>query len=364
MKTLNTYVAKNLLIVFTAAIVVMSFIMLAGQLIKMLDLLSSGVSFSSFATLFLFVLPETLSFSLPIAILVAVILVFSKMSAENEITALRAGGISIWQVIAPALVLSLLLSVSCLYFQLYLKPKCKFYLSNARQNLLLENPSAMLSPGSTVNLGSFNITIGSRDGDKIAKVSIVRPVSETRLETIYGRTGHIEVDDPNKIVNLHLQDVIGRIIEYKPEGKVEITPIKNNEIVYPIDIGRQLNNDRLLKRSKYLDFNGLVGRIQVMSEAGDKKEVNELLFQLNQGIVLALSPLAFVIVAMPFGFRSARSETSIGLVLSLAVIIVYFSIILLMKNFDKYSYAHILIWAPNIIFICYGIFSFKKITRT
>ncbi|MCM8527701.1 MAG: LptF/LptG family permease, partial [Lentisphaeraceae bacterium] len=84
MKTLNTYVAKNLLIVFTAAIVVMSFIMLAGQLIKMLDLLSSGVSFSSFATLFLFVLPETLSFSLPIAILVAVILVFSKMSAENE----------------------------------------------------------------------------------------------------------------------------------------------------------------------------------------------------------------------------------------------------------------------------------------
>lgn len=364
MKTLNTYIAKNLLIVFTAAIVVMSFIMLAGQLIKMLDLLTSGVSFSSFATLFLFVLPETLSFSLPIAILVAVILVFSKMSAENEITALRAGGISIWQVIAPALILSLILSVSCLYFQLYLKPKCKFYLSNAKQNLLLDNPSAMLSPGSTVKLGDFNVTIGARDGDKIAKVSIIRPVSDSRLETIYGRTGVIEVDEQSKIVNLNLNNVLVRSIEYGPEGKVEINSATNDELVYPIDIGRQLNNKRLLKKAKYLDFNGLVGRIQVMSEAGEKKEVNELLFQLNQGIVLALSPLAFVIVAMPFGFRSARSETSIGLVLSLGVIIVYFSIVLLMKNFDKYSFSHILIWAPNILFICYGIFSFRKITKT
>ena len=364
MKTLNSYVTKNLLVVFTASIVVMSFIMLAGQLIKMLDLLSSGVSFSSFAKLFIFVLPETLSFSLPIAILVAVILVFSKMSAENEITALRAGGISIWQIIAPALILSLMLSAACVYFQLYLKPTCKFYLSNAKQNLLLDNPSAMLSPGNTVKVGDFNVTIGEREGNEIAKVSIVRPVSDTRLETIYGRTGNIQVDDANKIVNLHLDDVIGRIIEYKPEGKVDITPIKNNSIIYPIDIGRQLNNKRLLKRSKYLDFNGLVGRIQVMSEAGDKKEVNELLFQLNQSIALALSPLAFVIVAMPFGFRSSRSETSIGLVLSLGVIVVYFSIVLLMKNFDKYSFANILIWAPNVLFVIYGIFSFRKITRT
>ena len=364
MKTLNIYVTKNLLIVFTASIVVMSFIVLAGQLIKMLDLLSSGVSFSSFAKLFLFVLPETLSFSIPVAVLVAVILVFSKMSAENEISALRAGGVSVWQITAPALILSITLSVFCLYFQLYLKPKCKYYLSNAKQNLLLENPSAILSPGATVNIGDFNVTIGERDGDKIAKVSIVRPVSDERLETIYGRDGNIEVDDANKKINLHLNDVIGRIVEYKLDGDVDITPIKNSAIVYPIDIGRELNEDRLFKRSKYLDFNGLIGRIRVMQERKEEKEVNELLFQLNQGIVLALSPLAFVVVAMPFGFRSARSETSIGLVISLGVIIVYFTTVLLMKNFDKYSYAHILIWLPNLLFMSYGIYALKKITKT
>ena len=74
MKTLNWYVTKNLLIVFFSALIVMSFLMMAGQLIKMLDLLSSGISLTSFLKIFIFVLPETLAFSMPIALLVAVIL--------------------------------------------------------------------------------------------------------------------------------------------------------------------------------------------------------------------------------------------------------------------------------------------------
>ncbi len=364
MKTLNLYVIKNLLIVFTASIVVMSFIMLAGQLLKMLDLLSSGVSFYSFAKLFVLVLPETLSFSIPVAILVAVILVFSKMSAENEVTALKAGGVSLWQITAPALVLSIILSAFCFYFQLYLKPKTKYYLSNAKQNLLLDNPASILSPGATVSIGDFNLTIGERTGDKIAKVSIVRPVGNDRLETIYGREGRIEVDNETKQIKLHLTDVLARIIEYRPNGEIVINPVNSSGIVKPIDIGREFNEERLVKKAKFLDYNGLIGRIQMVKEInGSQKEINQLLFQLNQSMALALSPLAFVIVAISFGFRSVRSETSIGLVMSLIIIVVYFSIILLMKNFDKYSNAYFFIWLPNLFFIGYGIFSMRKITK-
>ena len=285
------------------------------------------------------------------------------MSAENEISALRAGGVSVWQITAPALILSITLSVFCLYFQLYLKPKCKYYLSNAKQNLLLENPSAILSPGATINIGDFNVTIGERNGDQISKVSIVSAENDDSLKSVYGRTGQIDVLE-NKIINLKLKDVIIRTIKYEGQDKVDINAIPAEGMECPIDLGKELNEDRLFKRSKYLDFNGLVGRIRVMQERKEEKDVNELLFQLNQGIVLALSPLAFVIVAMPFGFRSARSETSIGLVISLGVIMVYFTTVLLMKNFDKYSYAHILIWLPNILFMSYGIYALKKITKT
>ncbi|MCM8532184.1 MAG: LptF/LptG family permease [Lentisphaeraceae bacterium] len=364
MKILNNYVSKNILIVFAASIVVMTFIMMAGQLLKMLELLSSGISLGAFGKVFMFVLPEVMAFSIPIAMLIAVILVYSRMSAENEVTALRASGISLWQITAPGLILSFILSLSCLYLQLFVKPHCKFYLTNAKQNLALENPSAILRPGATVQLGDLSITIGDRDGEKISRVSIIIPESETKINSIYGKTGFIKVDESGKKINLHLTDVLVRGVEFSPEGTVETSPMTKKTGIYPIDIGQQINEKRLTKKKKFLDFNGTLGRIQVMSERGEDGEVNELLFRLNQNIVMALSPFAFLMVAMPFGFRSARSETSVGLVLSLLVVMVYFSVVMLMRNFDKYSFAHILVWLPNIAFVAYGLYAMKKITRT
>ena len=364
MKILNSYVSKNLLVVFGASIIVMSFIMMTGQLLKMLELLSSGISFAAFAKVFIFVMPEVLAFAIPIALLVAVILVYSRMSAENEITALRASGISLWQITAPGLILSFVLCGICLYLQLYTKPYCKFYLKNARLNVLLENPSSMLVAGKTQQFGNLSITVGEKEGEKISRVTIVINESENKINTIYGKTGRIEVDDSRKKINLHLNEVLVRGVAFKESGQIESTPIIKEYGVYPLDIGQQINQRRLVKKDKYLDFNGLVGRIQVMSETDRDEDVHELLFRLNQNIVMALSPFAFLMVAMPFGFSSARSETSIGLVVSLIVVIIYFSIVMLMKNFDKYYISHLLIWLPNLAFVIYGLKAMKKITKT
>jgi lipopolysaccharide export system permease protein len=252
----------------------------------------------------------------------------------------------------------------CLYFQMSLKPNCKYYLSNAKQNLLLENPSMIIVPGSTVKIGDISLTIGERNGSKLSKITIVQPDSKRQVTTFYGRDGELEIESEKNIYHLHLRDVKTRIVEYLDTGEVKVRTAHKASASFPLNVGKLINNKKLRKRAKYLDFNGLVGRVQVMGEQGEKKEVNELLFQLNQGIVLALSPFAFLMVAMPFGFRSARSETSIGLVISLLVVIVYFTIVLLMKNFEKYSYAHLLIWLPNILFVSYGIYALKKITKT
>ena len=125
-----------------------------------------------------------------------------------------------------------------------------------------------------------------------------------------------------------------------------------------------MNRKNLFKKRKYLDYNGLLGRIQVMSERGQDTEVNKLMFQLNKALVMALSPFAFLMIAMPFGFRSARSESSIGLLVSLVVTMVYFTFVLLMKSFDDKSGAHMLVWIPNLCYVIYGMWAMKRLTKT
>jgi len=69
-------------------------------------------------TSIIYILPWALAFAIPWAILVAVILVFGRLSADSEITAMRACGVSIIQVISPIIVIVFIMTAVCLYLQL------------------------------------------------------------------------------------------------------------------------------------------------------------------------------------------------------------------------------------------------------
>ena len=85
MKTLNWYVTRGFLTTFFMAIGILTFAMTGAQLIKILTILSS-VSFWTFCKYTLYILPWALTFTVPWAVMAAVMLVFGRLSADSEIT--------------------------------------------------------------------------------------------------------------------------------------------------------------------------------------------------------------------------------------------------------------------------------------
>src|SRR6266446_4239290 len=71
-------------------------------------------------------MPYVLSFSLPMAMLAAALLVFGRMSADNEITAIRASGVGLGRVASPVILLALLMTALCFYINTTLAPMCRF----------------------------------------------------------------------------------------------------------------------------------------------------------------------------------------------------------------------------------------------
>lgn len=115
MKTLNRYVLRGFLLAFSMAIVILTFGMTGANLVKVLDYVSQGISFWTFCKFTLYILPIVLTFTVPWAVMVAVMLVFGRMSADSEITAMRACGVSILQIVSPILIITVLLTALCLY---------------------------------------------------------------------------------------------------------------------------------------------------------------------------------------------------------------------------------------------------------
>ena len=95
MKIIERYVFKAFLSSFLLAFVVLSFVLTIGLLVQIIGYIMDGVPMSLVGEFCMVSLPETLQWSMPLALLVSSILVFSRLSADSEIAAMRALSLSL-----------------------------------------------------------------------------------------------------------------------------------------------------------------------------------------------------------------------------------------------------------------------------
>ena len=205
MKILNTYVTKDFISTGIMAVIVMTFGMMGVHLIKIFQALSKGIPASDAFTFLFYIIPTVLSLTIPFSVLVATMLVFGRMSANNEITAMRACGISILQIISPIIVLTFLLTCVCVYLQMEAGPcysgKAKGFLMEAG----IKQPMALLESGRTVQYENYNIYIDDKnDKNEITDVQVFILSKDLKQmeQDITAISGKIEVDQAAKIMKI------------------------------------------------------------------------------------------------------------------------------------------------------------------
>src|SRR4026209_3018323 len=109
MNLIDRYVIRQLILTATFAVAVLSVVLVLGRVLKELLylLVKSDVPLEFILSFVAYILPFSLTFTIPWGFLTAVLLVFGKMSAEHELIALRACGVSIPRICVSVLLLSL-----------------------------------------------------------------------------------------------------------------------------------------------------------------------------------------------------------------------------------------------------------------
>ena len=288
--------------------------------------------------------------------MVAVMLVFGRMSADSEITAMRACGISILQIVSPILIFTFLLTLLCLYLQVEVGPPFLGKSRDLMKTAAIDQPLALFEPGKQISIENTIIYIDDIDGDNNLKGIQIYTLSDNGTEVaqdISAARGKLLVDKEKQILTVQLFDCL--LIDkdadaYADWGSGGSLRLFGTSVYESYNYGLKANEMRVSIKPKYMKLTDLMGRIRLTKELN--QDTTELEVELNQRIAFALSPIAFLLLGLPLAIRTSRRETSVGLFLSVILAGVFFLSIILCESLSMFPhlYPQYLLWLPNIIF--------------
>ncbi len=210
MKIIDKYVLKEHLGPLLFALSALTSLLLLNYVAKQFGkLVGKGLEWSIIGEFFLLALPFTVAMTVPMAVLMSTLYAFSRMAAENEITAFKASGVSIGRLMKPAIWASILLSLSMIVFNDQLLPRSNHRLSQLQSDVLRKKPTFALKEQVTNRvtdrlwLRAGHITPGT---GQMREVIIYDFTDPEHSRTIHADSGTLAITADQRDLSLDLFD--------------------------------------------------------------------------------------------------------------------------------------------------------------
>jgi lipopolysaccharide export LptBFGC system permease protein LptF len=157
-------------------VALLSGVMVLGNVYKKLDELlgNTELPLSVILEFVALVIPFSLIFTIPWAFLTGILLVFGRLSADNELVSLRMTGMSMPRICAPVFVLALILSGVCLWVNVSLAPAAKDRMKRLFYEVAVQNPETLFQEGQVLErVPGYRIYTSARDDKTLTDLHII-----------------------------------------------------------------------------------------------------------------------------------------------------------------------------------------------
>lgn len=352
MKILRTYFLKEFNGPLILALCVLTFVMLLGNLIKIADLvINKGVDIYSVSKLFLLLIPYLLTYTLPIAVLTAVLMSLGRLSSDNEIVAIKASGVNLFSLILPLLIVGLILSLVLVFSNDRVIPFAHYASRKTLVEVGIKNPVACLEPGVFINSFEKYVLFIYHVDQKTNKLSNVRiyepqgPDKPTR--TIVAKEGEFIVMPEKKIIKLKL--VNGTSDEPDPENPRNFYKLNFKNYFMALNLISAQDKEDIEKKPKDMTMRELRDEIEKLKAQGINPA--PLVTQLHRNLSLAFACLVFMLLGIPLAIITRRREKTINFGIAFLVVGIYYLLLMVAQATGTQGYIdpRIAMWLPNII---------------
>jgi len=377
-KTLHKYLVREVLVSLLMTLTVFTLVVLLFNVLKeILPLLVNGqVRMWLVMKAVGLLIPFACVYGLPMGFITAALLVFGRFSADQELTAARASGISLFSLISPVLLLSLFCCGLSAWFNMDLGPRSRVAYINLKSEIRSDLGKMQLPEGKVINEFPGYVFYAAKNHDgNLEDVRILKFGNETNAETtLRAPRGRIEMDLTNKQLILHLFDA--RTVTF---SGARISIGSSPELTLNFDLNLATNQVYKPKisdmtfwqlRDQLEDLKKKLGAPPVVVKASSEelraqlreadKQRNDLtepvLVEMHRQIAFSFACFGFTLVGIPLGIRVHRRETNVGVAIALGLVLVYYTFIMLGDSLSARPefVPHQILWMPNFIFQAVG----------
>jgi lipopolysaccharide export system permease protein len=358
---LHRYLFRELLGTTIAAVSLFAFVLLTGNAIKdIIERLADGIlSLETSIKMLALLLPFVLTYALPMGMLTAVLLTLGRVSAANEITAMRTAGIGLARIGAPAVFLGVLGVAVCLAVNFVYAPRMRGQYREILSDAGRKSPLNLIVERTFIrDFPRLVIYVSKRDEGVLSDVWVWELDENRAIKRFtHGEEARVRWDEKASVLGLDLRNAR---VQEEPSD-VSRPPRTGTSDLLSIEVAL----DRVFQRRMFerrIDWMGIMEliqerrRLQASPEPADRARLVRLEMTMHENAALGFSVLSFVLIGVPLGIQTRRKETSANLGIALLLTMAYYFLMISAGWVSKYPQYHpeLLLWAPNVVFQLLG----------
>lgn len=352
-RILSLYIIREIASLFLLGIIIFTLVLLMGRLIALTDLVvSRGVPFFDVCRMVIYLIPSFLVFTIPMSLLLAVLLAFGRLSADNEIVVLKSSGMSLVQLLSPVFICASFAVVAALAVSTIGVPWGNGAFKELSLAVLKQNISSTIRektfwddiPGVVMYIDHFD------DQNRTLRGVVIHDNRDAgRPMTIFAKDGIIAGKADNSAVQLALHN--GSIHMSDSEGLYRLV----NFGEYSMSVGDASGNNEISRNESDMKISELRRQLNAPETPDSRRP--KLFTELHSRFTFPVASLVFAILAVPLGIQNRRSGKSGGFTISIAIILTYYVLMSVMRTFAERSVIPpiLALWMPNLVFLAVGI---------
>ncbi len=376
---LHRHVLKEVLASTALAMGLFVFVLLLGNAMRdIAELVAAGkLDLMVFLKLMGLLIPYVAAYALPLGVLTGTLMALGRLSSQQEITAMKSAGISLYQIASPVLVISFIGMIAGVVVNLHYAPQSRLAYKHLMVRAISENPIGFIEERRFIReFPGYVIYMGDRDGPVMKDFWIWELDDEKRVKLfLRAKEGEINFDKTDNALVLTLRDGTAEQRDDSGSEGLADEPMRSlffGELPIELPMGKIFGEkSQRQARIKEMTFSQLMVKRDLAlaeeteAEKGISKNRMKVQMHMQKSFAMAFSVFSLAIFGVPLAIQVGRKESYANLAIALIIAMTYYFLIIAVSWLEgaRAMRPDLLIWLPNLIFQAVGFYLIQRANR-